>query len=857
MFNFSFSDVAPILDPWTAIASGTLLIQYYQSPLTRLGYIALLFYWYVYISNNYHFFSQILSELLRSKWASCGERDFAGRHWTLNIADHIVLAVFNQIFTFFLPNYFWTLIGFNIFLSLFFLGHYVVRLWMQTQIARLVRLNTNAWRWRDWVIDSTFLSLTQNIDSPATRAIAKACWWTLHQVATVLTSEVIINLALSYSMLPLLLPSNPYTKSLVRCSNCLIFYLFWFRHLRKFANPNPPEHKHTPLKNPEDIRVILLYPRFGFKKIYCSLLQGPHMQILIYEDISYNWGSADTIEEILVDGCKKKVTKSVYEILASYSSLFLPKLLWIDALCIDQENDAEKSQQVPLMGKIYLNALFTTVFLGRSSLHDDQGAPSRSLIPYRYDGIRPNNKNTQSHFEDARLTSDLLREFHVLQEVLRDPEMEIYKFFEYLKLSKPKQRQWAAFLKMLQHPWFERVWVIQEVAISTEVEVKYGDEVIDWDLLANGVKKLNNARHFKLWLELEHGVQLLHIEHTSLYNIARMHQFRGEYRLRGLYDLIYDSLGPRKALGLCVVLAESVYFKATNPRDLIFGLMSLCVHPLKVDYALSVEDVYLSAAKRLINDETIHLLLHTSGVGNRLESKPIASKLPSWVPDWTATPKYKRLQNAVNWGRETEFKAGGEGKPAINLKYDRTLAVSGYRVDIIEELGPALFDTSHQSNRGTIYETHQFAVNYETCLDLLTESSHTLDPYPHAAAGQSLLEAFRRTLFIDRTWIGRNQSAASFLEMFPQWEESLKFFYHQAPAQLSMNKDDIYKLLKSMDEVTEDIKSCCGRRRFFITRKGYIGMCPPYAKQEDLIYIVPGVHVPIQARLKSTNPGSI
>jgi hypothetical protein len=253
-------------------------------------------------------------------------------------------------------------------------------------------------------------------------------------------------------------------------------------------------------------------------------------------------------------------------------------------------------------------------------------------------------------------------------------------------------------------------------------------------------------------------------------------------------------LGPGEAFGLCVVLAESVYFKATNPRDLIFGLMSLCVRPLKVDYGLSVEDVYLSAAKRLINDETIHLLLHTSGVGNRLESKPIASKLPSWVPDWTATPKYKRLQKAVNLGVKAEFKAEGEGKPAINLKHDRTLAVSGYHVDMIEELGPALFDASHQSNRGTIYETHPFAVNYETCLDLLTESSHTLDPYPHAVAGQSLLEAFRRTLFIDRTWIGRNQSAASFLEMFPQWEESLKFFYHQAPAQLSMNKDDIYKL---------------------------------------------------------------
>jgi hypothetical protein len=51
------------------------------------------------------------------------------------------------------------------------------------------------------------------------------------------------------------------------------------------------------------------------------------MRLLFYEAISYNWGTMDTTEEILVDGCRKMVTKSVYEILASSSYLFLPKLL--------------------------------------------------------------------------------------------------------------------------------------------------------------------------------------------------------------------------------------------------------------------------------------------------------------------------------------------------------------------------------------------------------------------------------------------------------------------------------------------------------------------------------------------------
>lgn len=74
-------------------------------------------------------------------------------------------------------------------------------------------------------------------------------------------------------------------------------------------------------------------------------------------------------------------------------------------------------------------------------------------------------------------------------------------------------------------------------------------------------------------------------------------------------------------------------------------------------------------------------------------------------------PKYECLQNAVILGK-AEFKAGGERKSAVNLKYDRTLAVSGYYIDIIDELGPTFFDISHQSNGGIVYEIHHFAVNY-------------------------------------------------------------------------------------------------------------------------------------------------
>lgn len=852
MVNFSLKDAVQAANPWRVLATGTLLVQNYQALLSRLGYIGLLFYWYVYVSRDFFIYQQILSELFRSRRAEGGETDDFGKHWTLNIADTFVLLAFSVTSSYFFPNHYWKSAAFATFLNIFVLGHHVVQLWMQTQIARLARLNANVWRWRDWIIDHAILSLIMRANQyPAMRLLIDTFWRVMYQLSLVLVSENLRKYMIGILMLGIASPSNQTMKFWTLWTRRLIFYQFWFGDLGKFANPNPPEHKYTPLTDPEDIRVILLYPRFGFGKVCCTLLQGPYMRLLFYEAISYTWGSGDTTEEILVDGCTKKVTKSLYEILTGYSSLFLPKLLWIDALCIDQKNDVEKSQQVPLMNKIYRNAILTTVILGRSPLPDYQGTANKDLIPYRYDGLWSSDTSTRTHFEDARLIFDLLEEFHILKgNALTGSDMLTYQLFESLKLSTSKRRQWAALLKLLQHPWFERVWVIQEVALSAEVRVQYGDGIIDWDILAAGMRRLSNARQFQLYLQLEHGLPLSHIQHTSLYNITSMDLFRGRYKPK--QNSIYE------AFGLAAVLAESVHFKANNPRDMIFGLMSLCTTPMAVDYTLSVGDVYFNAAKRLINDGDLSLVLHNSGVGNRDRGLLIDSNLPTWVPDWTATPKYERLYNAETW-QKSDFQAGGEGGPAIKLIHDRRLAVSGSFIDVVEEIGPVLFDAASRGSMGIIEELQQLAINYYACVDLVHKPGNGADPYPHALSGpspqhgwadQSMLEALHRTLFLDRRWVGWHHSPAELLALISRWAENLQIFLDHDAAQmlLASNKDAFYELLKNMDLITDLIKACCGGRRVFITRKGYIGLCPPFSKQGDLVYVVPGIHVPIMLR---------
>ena len=88
-----------------------------------------------------------------------------------------------------------------------------------------------------------------------------------------------------------------------------------------------------------------------------------------YEALSYTWGSNEKVETITVNGKALDITDNLY---AALKHLALPdkeRLLWIDGICINQEDDAysEKSQQVQLMRSIYIHASTVIFWLGKST----------------------------------------------------------------------------------------------------------------------------------------------------------------------------------------------------------------------------------------------------------------------------------------------------------------------------------------------------------------------------------------------------------------------------------------------------------------------------------------------------------
>ena len=131
--------------------------------------------------------------------------------------------------------------------------------------------------------------------------------------------------------------------------------------------PAIPNYQYRPLVEDDNSRFIQLYPAAQFddpirvdlvERAYdVSNTNGPAG----YEALSYTWGSdVDSAYIFVAQNSRLLVRRNVTQILRYLRDGIAPgctaRTLWIDAICINQENPRETSQQVALMAGIYSRA---------------------------------------------------------------------------------------------------------------------------------------------------------------------------------------------------------------------------------------------------------------------------------------------------------------------------------------------------------------------------------------------------------------------------------------------------------------------------------------------------------------------
>lgn len=364
----------------------------------------------------------------------------------------------------------------------------------------------------------------------------------------------------------------------------------------------------------------------------------------VYEAISYCWGDASHTDVVLCDGHDVSITTSLFGALGELRYAAEPRTVWADALCIDQTNVDDKSQQVQLFHRIYSQATRTLIWLG-----PDESGPGQSL--------RDAAKLIQEGLALARsltLHADSQASGDVVAQRLEDSPPSLL------------DHDWRFLKAIFSRPWFGRKWIVQEVALAKEVVVAIGGGVrfpwLDLTMLSDVLLALDASSAL--------------IRNVDQADRQKSPDSLGTYWGGGMYNanMIMTIQNHRANSTLLDTVVATMGFQCTDPHDCIYGISSLPGQSpmISADYTVSVGETFRRFAEIcLVQDQNLKVL----GLAPDKLMFPIQrdierlSGLPSWVPDLRLIGQMPSLVSFdTDKIRNHRFHAGGHDvRPTLSV----------------------------------------------------------------------------------------------------------------------------------------------------------------------------------------------
>lgn len=126
-------------------------------------------------------------------------------------------------------------------------------------------------------------------------------------------------------------------------------------------------YKYLQIPDKKTIRILTLYPGTSSDRLIGELTFVKLDDHPVYEAISYVWGEPIRCEDFLCEGKSISLTQSLADALRRVRDGSRPRRLWVDQICINQDDQTERSQQVKLMNAIYKDTAKVLVWLGRDN----------------------------------------------------------------------------------------------------------------------------------------------------------------------------------------------------------------------------------------------------------------------------------------------------------------------------------------------------------------------------------------------------------------------------------------------------------------------------------------------------------
>ncbi|KAF5714153.1 heterokaryon incompatibility OR [Fusarium globosum] len=428
---------------------------------------------------------------------------------------------------------------------------------------------------------------------------------------------------------------------------------------------------YQPITGDKEIRLLILEPGARTDALECQLVTAELASGPRFEALSYAWGDDTTKYLLKCSGQNICVWANLHDALLDLRHPTRNRVLWIDALCINQVDNDEKSKQIRLMHEIYSQAQEVLIYLGKSddSVHGAIG--SMSWLNWRF---------TLLYARQFLLSSN----FGIAGSFIEDwtnTMLEIREDFN-----------WDPIINLLGRPWFQRTWVIQEAVMAQHAQVICGDQSICWTLF---LRVVDAIRHYQSSVKTIPGYHSAYnaISSLDLMRSARSARHPAIYTLgQSLYRTILTSR-PIEGQGdssLLNLILMSRRYKCTYPHDKIFGMLGVAKEDtsselLKPDYSISPMDAYRNFVMwEIKNNKSLRVF----GTSSTRTSQHCPS--PSWVPDFNRLDPIESLTGPLFSGSGVDASAGRPMR--VRESSDGfALHIRGSVVDTIHTVGKQSF----------------------------------------------------------------------------------------------------------------------------------------------------------------------
>ncbi|KAH6619010.1 heterokaryon incompatibility protein-domain-containing protein [Boeremia exigua] len=606
---------------------------------------------------------------------------------------------------------------------------------------------------------------------------------------------------------------------------------------------------YQPLTRDKEIRLLVLEPGAAGDEVKCRLIHVEPSWQTRYEALSYCWGDESVTQNLRCSGTTIAVHASLHDALSDLRQPSRERLLWVDRLCINQNDFEEMEKQITLMGEIYSQARQVLIYLGKSDSSVEQALESISQLDRKF-------KCTQ----------------------LFGTVWQMFVFTIMSPVNEAKDNvNWKQVINLFQRPWFQRTWIVQETVLARKAQVICGGQSITWAKLQRVVLGMSGYKAYTALIpeyyliadaisNIELMAQTRRIHHPRLQSTAA----RLLRRLRRRTPHHDDK--PTSPTLLDLVL-DTRSFQCKNPRDKIFGMLGLTrqntAHEyIQPKYTISTESVYRNFVLwEVFHNNSLRVL------GLASDNTVRQSSCPSWVPRFDKLDPQNSL--TAEWMSQRFNASAGLSLHAELSDQNTVLHLKGCIVDTLHTVGQKSFKTGlslqqekpkdrimwyqfHELNKDMIKEAidiwlaaarrslpgHSSPPEAGELLAMLDSGTGNQEyvPWGHKPRPPPpKWEPFLRTFMFDQTIDGTPASdnhnlvsaAASILvalrgPLTPRWFR-----------------------VEYVDDATVGqarLALFAPSRRFAATKTGLIGFVPTRARTGDLICIIHGAKVPFVVR---------